>query len=65
MKKFKVKNPKVVIFSLLALACIVLAFTINWLFLIGAVILMLLNQRELMKGNKKLNNLKGHNEKKI
>ncbi len=43
------KNPKVVLFSLLALGCIILAFTVNWMFLIGAVIIIFLNQRELMK----------------
>lgn len=48
----KIKNPRVVIFSLLALACIVLTFAVNWAFLIGAIILMLLNQRELMKKKK-------------
>lgn len=49
----KIKNPKVVIFSLLALGCIALTFLISYWFLIGAVILMLLNQRELAKQNKK------------
>ena len=43
------KNPKVVYLSLLALIFVVLAFTVDWLFLIPAVILMLINQRELMK----------------
>ncbi len=43
------KNPKVVLFSIIALVCLALAFTIDWLFIIPAVILMLLNQRELMK----------------
>ncbi|MCL5730444.1 MAG: hypothetical protein M1165_02665 [Candidatus Pacearchaeota archaeon] len=47
----KIKNPRIVVFSLLALACIVLTFAVSWMFLIGAVILMLLNQRELMKNN--------------
>ena len=47
----KIKNPKVVIFSLLAIGCIVLAFAVHWLFIIGAVILVGLNQKELM-GNK-------------
>jgi len=54
MKKFKIKNPRVVIFSLLALACIVLTFTVSYWFLAGAVVLMLLNQKELMK-NKPMN----------
>jgi hypothetical protein len=48
----KIKNPRVVIFSLLALACIALTFFVSYWFLVGAIILMLLNQRELMKKKK-------------
>jgi hypothetical protein len=48
----KIKNSKVVIFSLLALACIVLTFVVSYWFLVGAILLMLLNQRELMKKKK-------------
>ncbi|MFA5258855.1 MAG: hypothetical protein WC979_06065 [Candidatus Pacearchaeota archaeon] len=49
-KKFNKKiNWKVVIYSILGLACVVLSFTIDWAFLLPAVILMLLNQRELNK----------------
>jgi hypothetical protein len=43
------KNLKVVIFSIIALGFIVLTFTVNWMFMIGAVILMLLGQKELFK----------------
>ncbi len=43
------KNPKVVFFSLLALGFLALTFLVDWLFIIGAVILMILNQKELMK----------------
>ena len=43
------KNPKVVIFSILALGFLALTFLVDWLFIIGAVVLMILNQRELMK----------------
>lgn len=43
------KNLKVVVFSILALICIALAFLVDWLFLIGAIILMILNQKELIK----------------
>jgi hypothetical protein len=43
------KNLKVVLFSILALGFLVLTFLIDWLFIIGAVILMILNQKELMK----------------
>lgn len=51
MKKRKT-NLKVVIFSIIAIGFLVLTFTINWMFIIGAVILMILNQRELMKKRK-------------
>jgi len=43
------KNPKVVVYSIIALGFLVLTFLVDWLFIIGAVILMVLNQRELMK----------------
>lgn len=43
------KNKKVVINSLIALGFIVLTFTVDWLFIIPAVILLFINQRELMK----------------
>ena len=45
----KIKNPKVVFNSLLALGFLVLTFTVDWLFIIPAVILMLINQKEIMK----------------
>jgi len=43
------KNPKVVIQSIIALICLVLTFTVDWIFIIPTVILMYLKQRELMK----------------
>jgi hypothetical protein len=43
------KYPRVFFFSLLALGFIVLTVFVNWLFIIGAVILVVLNQRELIK----------------
>ena len=46
------KNLKVVIYSILALGFLVLTFLVDWIFIIGAVVLMLLNQKELM-GKKK------------
>ena len=46
------KNLKVVILSIIALICIVLAVVIDWLFLIPAVIIMLINQKELLKKKK-------------
>ncbi len=46
--KIKLKHPKVLIFSLIALGFLALAYLIDWLFLIGAVALVILNQKELM-----------------
>lgn len=45
----KLKNPKVVTYSIIALCCLVLSFIVDWLFIIPAAILMYLNQKELMK----------------
>ncbi len=52
----KIKNSKVVIFALIAIVFVILAITVHWLFIIPAVILMMLNQRELMGKNKKSKN---------
>lgn len=41
------KNFKVFIFSLIALIFLFLTFTIDWIFIAGALIFMYLNQREL------------------
>jgi len=43
------KSKKVVVYSIIALFCLVLTFTIDWLFIIPAVILMYLNQKKLMR----------------
>jgi len=43
------KNPRVVLYSLIALGFLVLTFTVDWLFIIPAVILLIINQKELMK----------------
>lgn len=45
-------NKMVVFNSVAALVLIILSFTIDWFFLIGAVILMLINQRILIKNKK-------------
>ncbi|MDP3965928.1 MAG: hypothetical protein Q8Q04_00150 [archaeon] len=45
-------NKSVVLNSVLALLFIFLAFKIDWLFLIGAVILMIINQKMLLKNKK-------------
>lgn len=47
-KKNKKINWKVVVLSLLALVFIALTFFVHWAFIIGAVIIMLINQRELL-----------------
>jgi hypothetical protein len=52
MKLPKTFNLKVVIFSLIALGFIVLTFTVNPYFVIGAIAFMLINQRELAKKKK-------------
>ena len=43
------RNTKVIIYSLIGLIFVILAFAIDWLFLIGAAIVLWLNQRELMR----------------
>ncbi|MBA7609767.1 hypothetical protein ES703_16961 [subsurface metagenome] len=48
-EKNKKINWKVVFLSLIALGFIALTFLVDWIFIIGAVIIMLINQRELMK----------------
>ena len=47
------RNWKVVAYSLIALGFLALGFLVDWLFIIGAVVLMFLNQRELGKMKKK------------
>ena len=46
VKKF---NIRVVIYSLIALVFMALTFLVDWLFIIGAVVLIWLNQKELTK----------------
>jgi len=43
----KKPNIKVVVLSVIALGFIFLAFRVNWMFIIGAVVIMIINQREL------------------
>ncbi len=40
-------NKKVFFLSLLALIFIAMTFLVHWVFIIGAIIIMLINQREL------------------
>jgi len=49
MKKQKKINLKVIIYSIIALGFIALTFFVDWIFIIGAVIMIYLNQRELNK----------------
>ncbi len=48
----KIKSPRVVIYSIIALGFIALTFFVDWYFIIPAVILMYLNHRELTKSKK-------------
>jgi|TARA_Y100000310_G_C20607022_1_gene776034 fumarate reductase subunit C len=41
------KSPLVVILSIVALWFVWLTFTENWMFIIGAAIIILINQKEL------------------
>jgi hypothetical protein len=43
-------NLKVIIYSFIALGCIALSFLVDWIFMAGAVLMIWLNQRELVKG---------------
>ncbi len=43
------KNKKVILLSLIALVFAILAFFVDWLFLIPAIVIVFVNQRELMK----------------
>ena len=53
-KKSKTKkiNKKVILYSIVALGFIALTFLVDWIFIVGAVIMVYLNQRELMGNNK-------------
>ncbi len=48
----KKPNWKIIFYSLIALGFLALMFLVDWLFIIGAVIFMVLNQKELMKKKK-------------
>jgi len=50
MSKKKI-NVKVVIYSIIALGFMALTFLVDWMFIIGAVVMIWLNQRELMRKN--------------
>lgn len=44
---------KVIIFSIIGLGFLALTFLVDWLFIIGAVAMMFLNQKELFPKEKK------------
>lgn len=48
-KKNRKPNIKIIIYSLIAFGFIALTFLVDWLFIIGAIIMIWLNQRELME----------------
>ena len=41
-------NKKVIVYSVIALGFLALTFLVDWLFIIGAVVMIWLNQREIM-----------------
>ena len=45
----KKPNIRVIVYSLIALGFVALTFLVDWLFIIGAVIMIYLNQKELMR----------------
>jgi hypothetical protein len=47
------KNLKVFLLSILALLFILFAFILSFWFIAGAIVIMLINQRLLMKANNK------------
>jgi len=42
-------NKKIIAYSLIGIIFVILGFVVNWLWFAGAVIVIWLNQRELMK----------------
>lgn len=58
-----IKDIQVFLSSFLALGFVVLALAIDWLFLIPAVIIMIINQKRLMKKDTKKQNKEKKNKK--
>jgi len=48
-KRKKKINKKVIVYSIIAIIFLILTFIVDWIFIIGAVIMIILNQKELMK----------------
>tara|TARA_Y100000310_G_C20407265_1_gene680244 strand:+ start:290 stop:445 length:156 start_codon:yes stop_codon:yes gene_type:complete len=49
MSKKRKPNLKVIIYSFIAFGFLALTFLVDWIFIIGAVVMVWLNQKELMK----------------
>jgi len=49
MKGNKKLSIRVIIYSLIALGFVALTFLVDWMFIIGAVVIVWLNQRELIE----------------
>lgn len=47
------KNIKVVVYSVIGLGFLALAFFVHWMFIIGAVVLSYLSQKELFPKDKR------------
>jgi hypothetical protein len=45
-------NIKVIVYSIIAFGFLALTFFVNWIFIIGAAVMVYLNQRELMRRRK-------------
>jgi len=48
-KRSKKINVKVIVYSIIAFGFLALTFLIDWMFIIGALIMIYLNQKELMR----------------
>ena len=49
MKSPKKPNIKVIIYSFIALGFVALTILVDWIFIAGALVMIYLNQKELMK----------------
>jgi hypothetical protein len=49
MKEKREFNVKVIVYSVIGLICLALAFFVHWAFIIGSAIVIWLNQRELSR----------------
>lgn len=52
MKLKSKPNYKIIVYSLIALGFVALTFLVDWIFIVGAIVLMYLNQKELNKRKK-------------